>query len=64
MKGEVTITYSVTVTVSRSDWYQAYGEGGESVAALREAVRGYMREQIAQSPPADECGLKIVRDNS
>lgn len=67
MKDEVTVTYSVAVQVSRSAWALTYGEGGEEgrdTAALKKAVRGYLREQIQGSPPADECGLVIVRDNA
>jgi len=67
MKDTLTVTYSVTVRVDRAAWALTYGEGGEEgrdTQALREAVKNYLREQVRGCPPADECGLIIVRDNA
>lgn len=63
MADEITVSYSVTVSLSRSDWALTYGEG-PAPEAVRKAVRGYLRNLIAESAPASECELRIIRDNS
>lgn len=47
----------ITVEVDEDAWMETYGPN----QPVRQDVKEHMVDQIQQSPPADECGLKVLK---
>jgi hypothetical protein len=51
------VNLDITVDVDPEAWTTTYGQN----KSVREDVKEYLVNQIQQSPPAEECDLKVVK---